>query len=311
MEKWQMAKEWALSRVGCPYLMGGTGQICTPAYRQARMAQYPDYAAKMKNNCPRLKNGKSTCVGCKWYDEEAGKGKRAYDCAQLARWCMNYVGITLVSGANSQWNQTAWVEKGELNKIPFNKLCLVYRWDESKKRMGHVGIYLGDGTVVHAKGHDYGVVHQQLSSNDFTHYGIPDGLYDEPYIPPTLQRGDNNQFVQKMQELLIKHGYTLPESKSAKNGADGIFGPITESVLIKFQKDHNLEPDGVCGLRTWEALMETKFDNQEPVVSPAPDPEDPQTVPQIIFDKAVLEEMRDKLNEYVALIDYVINTYCE
>ena len=222
---------------------------------------------------------------------------------------MNSIGITLVSGANSQWNQTAWVEKGKLAEMPTNKLCLVYRWDEDKRRMGHVGIYLGDGTVVHAKGHDYGVVHQELSSKDFTHYGIPDGLYDGEYQPPVLQRGDNNQFVQKMQELLIKHGYILPESKSAKNGADGIFGPITESKLKEFQKDHGLTADGVCRLQTWEALMETKFD--EPVVSPAPEPTEHEHEKQIVFDKNVLEEMRQKLTEYVALIDYVINTYCE
>ena len=52
---------------------------------------------------------KSSGDGSKDYSE----GKRAYDCAQLARWCMNAVGITLVSGATSQWEKTAWAEKGE------------------------------------------------------------------------------------------------------------------------------------------------------------------------------------------------------
>ena len=36
MEKSEIAKSWALERVGCPYIYGGTGQVCTPAYRQTR-----------------------------------------------------------------------------------------------------------------------------------------------------------------------------------------------------------------------------------------------------------------------------------
>ena len=29
MEKSEIAKSWALERVGCPYIYGGTGQVCT------------------------------------------------------------------------------------------------------------------------------------------------------------------------------------------------------------------------------------------------------------------------------------------
>ena len=46
--------------------------------------------------------------------------------------------------------------------------------------MGHVGAYLGDGTAVHAKGHDFGVVRDTLQSyGRWTHFGIPEGLYDD------------------------------------------------------------------------------------------------------------------------------------
>ena len=298
MTKAEIAKEWALSRVGCPYLMGGTGQICTVAYRQARMTQYPDYATKMKNNCQRLKSNKTTCEGCKWYDSEAGKGKRAYDCAQLARWCMNYVGITLVSGANSQWNQTAWAEKGPLSNMPKQMLCLVYRWDEDKKRMGHVGIYLGDGTVVHAKGHDYGVVHQELSSKDFTHYGIPAGLYEGTFAYPVLKKGITNQFVEWMQKLLVENGYALPATKTAKNGCDGIFGAQTEAVLIQFQKDRGLTPDGICNTAVWEALG---IKQPDPVA--APSVSDDETSDQTGTDEEWIKEVKEKILDILDIIN--------
>lgn len=54
MLKSEIVKTWAYQQIGCPYIMGGVGADCTPDYRRARMAQYPDYAEKIKRNCPRL-----------------------------------------------------------------------------------------------------------------------------------------------------------------------------------------------------------------------------------------------------------------
>ena len=48
MSKADQARAWALSRVGCPYIMGATGKFCTPAYRRARAAQYPACARKIE-----------------------------------------------------------------------------------------------------------------------------------------------------------------------------------------------------------------------------------------------------------------------
>ena len=174
---------WALSRVGNPYLMGGTGQFCSVSYRKARAAQYPGSAEKIKKNCQRMRGDATTCKGCRYYDETTGTGKRAYDCAQFTRWAMDAIGISLVSGATSQWNKTDWAEKGEISSLPSSSLCLVFRQD-SASTMGHVGIYLGDGTVVHAKGHDFGVVRETLSAyGRFTHWGIPKGLENQPASP--------------------------------------------------------------------------------------------------------------------------------
>jgi len=35
---------------------------------------------------------------------------------------------------------------------------------------------------------------------------------------------------------------------------DGLIGHRTHTALIEFQKTHHLEPDGVLGVKTWEAL---------------------------------------------------------
>lgn len=271
MDKAQTAREWALSRVGCPYIMGGTGQFCTVAYRKARAAQYPGSAAKIKANCPRMKGSATSCKGCRWYDDTAGTGKRAYDCAQLTRWCMDAVGIKLVSGATSQWTRTAWAEKGEIASLPEGKVCLVFRQDAPGK-MGHVGLYLGDGTVVHAKGHAWGVIRQKLGEARFTHWGVPAGLYaaqegendgKEGNTLPSentenganagqsaaLRRGDKGEAVRALQTRLLALGLNLYQY-----GADGAFGAETEAAVKALQAGAGLPETGAMDAATWAAL---------------------------------------------------------
>ncbi len=36
---------------------------------------------------------------------------------------------------------------------------------------------------------------------------------------------------------------------------DGFFGPVTQSLLIEYQGKRNLAQDGVCGKKTWAAIM--------------------------------------------------------
>ena len=244
MNKPEIVRSWALERVGCPYIYGGTGQPCTVEYRKARAAQYPDKAEKIKRNCPRMSAGAKTCEGCRWYDEALGQGMPAYDCAQLSRGAMEAVGIPMVSGANSQWNQTLWEDRGGIAELPRDKVCLVFRDDGGKK--GHVGVYTGDGYVIHAKGHDWGVVRQRLDEVNFTHYGIPLGLYDDQPARPILRQGASGQDVEYLQTLLCDVGQGI--------AVDGKFGPATTQAVKAFQKTQGLTVDGIVGAKTWAAL---------------------------------------------------------
>lgn len=262
MDKPEIVKSWALERVGCPYIYGGTGQPCTPEYRRARAAQYPDKAAKIKNNCPRMMGQANTCADCRWCDPETGVGKLAYDCAQLSRGAMAAVGISLVSGANSQWERTQSEERGEIDAMPLDKVCLVFRRDGD--HMGHVGIYMGDGSVTHAKGHDWGVVNQPLEDVCFTHFVLPLGLYDGKAARPILRQGSKGAVVEYLQTLLSDVGKPIE--------VDGKFGPATAAAVKAFQKAHKLAADGVVGPKTWAALEEATGHDSAPV--PAPDAPD-------------------------------------
>lgn len=58
---------------------------------------------------------------------------------------------------------------------------------------------------------------------------------------PTLRRGNSGELVRIVQ---------------ARCGidADGVFGPLTEAAVRRFQREHALVPDGIVGPRTWAAL---------------------------------------------------------
>lgn len=61
-----------------------------------------------------------------------------------------------------------------------------------------------------------------------------------------LKLGDKGDKVKQMQELLIKKGFACT--------ADGDFGPATQKALNYFKKSVNLQTNGVCNQRTWDAL---------------------------------------------------------
>ena len=72
---------------------------------------------------------------------------------------------------------------------------------------------------------------------------------EESFDPEgTLRRGDRGDAVRNMQQLLVEQGYLNA------NGADGIFGGGSEKALTQYQKDRNLNPDGIGWPQTLKDL---------------------------------------------------------
>lgn len=73
---------------------------------------------------------------------------------------------------------------------------------------------------------------------------------DEPSpTPRTLKKGCKGEDVKQMQQLLINAGYPC-----GSYGADGDFGGATLAAVRSFQRDNDLEVDGVYGPKTRAAL---------------------------------------------------------
>lgn len=223
----------ALSLVGLGYIYGAQGQVCSPAFRRQQANQYPEQAGKIMG------------IGAKW------DGVRVWECAQLTQEVAAVGGVKLQSGATSQWTKTAWDERGTIDTLPKSELVFVYRESKTNAaKMQHTGVYLGDGTVVDARGTDDGVVHEPLERYNWTHWARPKwGETTKNTERPTLRRGDIGAHVTAMQLLLLDAGYTL-----RKYGADGDFGAETEEALKAYQLAHSLTADGICGPKTWAQL---------------------------------------------------------
>lgn len=68
-----------------------------------------------------------------------------------------------------------------------------------------------------------------------------------------LTRGDKGSEVTKLQQNLIALGYG---KLMDPYGADGSFGPATESAVKAFQSDYKLEIDGIAGSKTQAKISE-------------------------------------------------------
>ena len=146
--------KFALSKVGCGYIWGAKGQLLTENSLKEFKKKYPSFI--------KIETDK------KWI------GNYVFDCSGLVKSAFENVGIHVYHGANSAWENTRWALKGEIDKLPKDRVAILYK--SGGRNMVHTGIYLGNGEVVNAKGSNDGVVKEQLGLS-WTHFGIPVGIY--------------------------------------------------------------------------------------------------------------------------------------
>ena len=140
-------------------------------------------------------------------------------------------------------------ERGSIKTLP--EIAGVIVW-----KSGHIGVYIGGGLVIEARGYKYGVVISQLSTQRWTNWGkLKDVAYTAiPKAQPTftrelkykspMMRGDD---VKALQALLTA-------AKESTGAIDGIFGKKTRQAVKSFQRGHKLKADGIAGEKTISAL---------------------------------------------------------
>jgi cell wall-associated NlpC family hydrolase len=84
-----------------------------------------------------------TKLGTPYSYGAAGPG--AFDCSGFTRWAWQQMGVTLAHNSGAQWAQVEHIDLADLQPGD-----LVFNWDAGESSPGHVGLYVGDGTMIHA-----------------------------------------------------------------------------------------------------------------------------------------------------------------
>ena len=227
---------YAIAQLGKPYWYGTFGQAASKSLYDQKKNQYPDYY--------------------EW--AYAGETAKVHDCVGLIKgyiWCDSAEDTTPVyapaQDLSANGMRDACTTTGGIASIPEVPGVLVFM-------NHHVGVYIGGGYVVEARGHAYGVVKTKLSARAWTTWGYcPYVTYEESKGEKTvnieltmLRKGAKGAEVKTVQRLLIAMGYNL-----GGYGADGDFGGKTEAAVRSFQSAKKLEVDGIVGKDTWNALL--------------------------------------------------------
>lgn len=224
-------------QVGSLYVWGAQGQQMTPLLIN-----------KLE------KKGKEYDRATAHYNDHVRTGQRliAYDCSGLI------VKFLLSEGLISSDRSANGLYHNECDAISENDLTggdLVFKKYFAKNQMYHVGVYMGDGSVVHAKGRDDGVVREPLSAAGWNRYGrlkCWGGLQKNVDYHRLLKNigkpfmiGDD---VRRIQMRLECKGYLV-------GSIDGSYGPKTEKAIKEFQLASGLSTDGIVGPNTWAVLF--------------------------------------------------------
>lgn len=144
---------FAREALGCGYIYGAYGQVNTARFRNGRAELYPQYAELIR------------LFGGTW------DGLPAYDCIGLFKAYILSTGAQVdIREANTSNAWAAWVEaSGPLEGATLAPGMALFRVEGPRMLVKHIGIYVGEGRVIHARGTRWGVVEDSLP-NVFTHW---------------------------------------------------------------------------------------------------------------------------------------------
>jgi len=92
-----------------------------------------------------------------------------------------------------------------------------------------------------------GIVGPMTWSKLGTSSGSYSGGSTSTSYPGILKIGSSSSSVRTLQQALVNKGYSL--------SVDGVFGPVTQSAVMSFQRSQGITVDGIVGSVTWGRLF--------------------------------------------------------
>lgn len=212
--------EWLKKQIGSIYVLGAQGEVSFGT----------EWISKME------KSDTNAERAIAFYEKQRKSGIdpiAAYDCSGLiVRFLLDNKLISGDTNAQGLYSKCKTIKKSELKAGD-----LVFHHNGTK--IHHVGVYVGDNMVIHAKGRDYGVVKENFSTNDWNRFGRYEPLQEKESevnempiklkITNPLMRSDA---ICELQEALNRLGYACGEP-------DGVCGKNTIAGIEAFCKAHN------------------------------------------------------------------------
>jgi uncharacterized protein YgiM (DUF1202 family) len=131
--------------------------------------------------------------GSKWI------GHMVADCSGLFSWAFKQLGGYMYHGSDTMWNKYC-TAKGKLKDgkrtdgKPLLPGTAVFTYSSETGKRGHVGLHIGGGYVIEARGAYYGVVKTKLTSRPWVEWGELNGVdysgdAPEPKPDPGPEKG--------------------------------------------------------------------------------------------------------------------------
>lgn len=204
------------SKANTWYMYGNNGQKITEKLIQEKKIQYPDnysdsHIAELRKHI----------------------GAIGYDCSSI---------MDLYTGQDKSANGwlAAATEKGPISTMPeIPGLSVHFN--------GHVGVYIGDGKVVEARGTWYGIVKTRLKDRPWKNWAKVPGISYEEDDMIYCKRGQGSianpdKDVTELQNAFIRLGVEMKSPSTGKiyTTADGSYGPATSIGVQNFEKKYGM-----------------------------------------------------------------------
>ena len=238
---------------GDGYIMGATGQ--NPKNWAADSWWFTQYSGSQKDKA------------LYWREHAA----RVWDCNGLAEGLYkDFSGVSINTRARNNYAEWCGVKGTGMIPAAQRRAGAAVFWGNTAATITHVayldapvdaGNPAGDWYLIEARGVMYGVVRTRLNSRKPGYWGLMDRYFDygAAAVGPVeyslgerlLKRGAVGEDVRDLQTYLTKLDYSVGSC-----GADGEFGPATESAVRAFQAAQGLDEDGEYGPLTHASLTE-------------------------------------------------------